>query len=244
VAFGDVVSSAKTATAGDTDASITFGFTATSGNLLVLCVSIDDGDAITTGVPTGYTLIHEIVNSVLSHHMWAKISDGTETASPTITYTSTEESATTIVEFEGPFAASPMPDAAEKAEFYQSSTSATIDTGDFTPDANGKLIVVSVGVQDGDSIPSAETAPESITDIEARPTTMTHVISERAGSNIGDVGIIVGKGVSSKSSVTDIRVDYNGTNGRGIAIGAAFEQGSGGAPAPVRRSLAMTGVGR
>ena len=72
--------SAEVTDVGDhTSHTLTFGFTATSGRLLIAAIAIDKNSGAIT-IPSGYTLINEYISASVSAAIAFKISDGTETS--------------------------------------------------------------------------------------------------------------------------------------------------------------------
>ncbi len=102
MAFPTVVNSAAANSGANTTSfAFSFGFTATSGNLLMLCVSNDGGTGINAfSSPASWTFIGELNNTTNRLAVWCRVSDGTETG-VTIGYPAAQGVAATIHEFSG-----------------------------------------------------------------------------------------------------------------------------------------------
>lgn len=129
-------SASGTSTSASTNAS--FGFTGTSGRLLVLTVGSDD---YKTGDPSGWTLSNEMSQQTfLGSYVWWKVSDGTETS---VTYVigSASGSAWTITEYDN-INASPYDDS--QGQFAQSA-GGTYTTPTIVPTSGRRLLLAVIG---------------------------------------------------------------------------------------------------
>lgn len=125
-------------TASTSSVNASFGFTATSGRLLVLTVGSDD---YRSGNPSGWTLSSEMEQQAfLGHTLWWKISDGSETS---VTYVigSATGSAWTIDEFDN---VDPTPYDASEGQFTNTG-GLTYTTPTITPSTGRRLLLASVG---------------------------------------------------------------------------------------------------
>jgi hypothetical protein len=120
----------------------TFGFTATAGRLIVVCVGSDD---YKTGDPSGYTLSTGCSQQTfLGHYVWWKIAAGGETS---VSYTigSASKSAWLVAEFDNIDA---TPYDTSNGQFATSSVN-SYSTPTVTPSTGRRLSLASIGGSSG-----------------------------------------------------------------------------------------------
>lgn len=145
MAFGDKVqSNSGTSTVATT--SPTLGVGVTSGNLIVLTFAADDYN----GTPnTGWTQSSEMEQQTFhGGYLWWFIATSNGQAIPSYTIGSAVRSAWTLVEYEGPFDASPY-DTSQGV--FQQSSSTTITSDAMTPTSGDRLMVGGLQAQHASS---------------------------------------------------------------------------------------------
>lgn len=132
------------ATGTSTSATVTatFGFTATSGRLLLLVVGADD---YRSGSPSGWTLSTGCSQEdYLGHYFWWKISNGTET-SVQYTINSASKSAWLVREYDN-IDPTPLDTSAGKTDYASYPTKYTTHTtSSITPSTGRRLVIASIG---------------------------------------------------------------------------------------------------
>jgi hypothetical protein len=143
MAFGDVVQS-NTGSSTTATTSPTLGVATTSGNLVVLTFAADDYN----GSPdSGWTQSAEMEQQTFhGGYLWWHISTGA--AIPSYTIGSAVRSAWTLVEYAGPFDASPY-DISEGQ--FQQTSSASYTTANITPTTGSRLLIAGLQGQHASS---------------------------------------------------------------------------------------------